>query len=211
MRKRRGSNTGGFTVIEVMIALVVFMVAVVGLVSLQRASIAGTDRGRQHTAGVNIARYFLNQLKVEISSWEEYPQGAAITNCAPDAEITDNLHLVGRALNTDCVGTWKYVADDITQVDEFLGHEDMVAADAVSTSNNPNSHYCVHYKIDPLPLADGLRAIVWQIHVRVAWSKPGQYVDWENCDPDLFLAGGDRASSSDIVELTGFATRELSQ
>jgi prepilin-type N-terminal cleavage/methylation domain-containing protein len=211
MRKIRASNTGGFTLIEVMIALVVFIAAVVGLVSLQRASIAGTDRGRQHTAGVNIARYFLNELKVEIENWEEYPQDAVLNNCDPDTDTTNNLYLVARALNTNCVGTWTYVADEITQVDEFLGHEDMIAADTDSTSNNPNSHYCVHYKIDPIPLADGLRAIVWQIRVRVAWSKSGQYANWEDCDPALFLTGGDRASSADIVELTAFASRELSQ
>jgi prepilin-type N-terminal cleavage/methylation domain-containing protein len=210
MRKRRSSNSG-FTLIEVMIALVIFIVAVVGLASLQRASIAGTGRGRQHTAGVNIARYFLNQLKVEISNWSEYPQDIVINNCAPDAEITNNLPLVARGLNVNCIGTWTYVANDITRVDEFLGHEAMVAADTDSTSNNPNSHYCVHYQINPIPPADGLRALVWRIQVRVAWSKAGQYAKWEDCNPDLFLAGGDRASSSDIVELAGFATRELSQ
>ena len=58
MRKQRTEN--GFTILEVLVALIIFIISVMGLSTLQSASIAGTDRGRQHTAGVNIARYFLN-------------------------------------------------------------------------------------------------------------------------------------------------------
>jgi Tfp pilus assembly protein PilV len=206
MKIDKGSS--GFTIIEVMIALIVFMVAVLGLVSLQRASIAGTDRGRQHTAGVNIARYFLNELKVEISNWEEFGPGAVPANCAPDTDITNNLPLLANALEATCLGPWTLLADGTTRVDEFLGHEDM-------TDNDSNSQYCVHYRVVPFPphsvANPGPEALVWQMQVRVAWAKPGQYADWQDCDPDKFATGGDRAKSTDIVELTGFATRELAQ
>lgn len=201
-------RSSGFTIVEVMIALIVFMVAVMGLVSLQRASIAGTDRGRQHTAGVNIARYFLNELKVEISNWEESAPGQAPANCAPETEVSNNLPLLARALEATCLGPWTLLSDSTTRVDEFLGHEDM-------TDNDSNSQYCVHYRVAPFPphsvKTPGPEALVWQVQVRVAWAKPGQYSDWKDCDPDLFDEDGDRAKSTDIVELTGFATRELAQ
>lgn len=206
MKIDKGSS--GFTIIEVMIALIVFMVAVLGLVSLQRASIAGTDRGRQHTAGVNIARYFLNELKVEISNWEEYGPGQAPANCAPDTAVSNNLPLLARALEATCLGPWTLLDDGTTRVDEFLGHEDM-------TDNDSNSHFCVHYRVSPFPphsvANPGPEALVWQVQVRVAWAKPGQYADWQDCDPDLFETDGDRENSTDIVELMGFATRELAQ
>jgi type II secretory pathway pseudopilin PulG len=201
MSEKHGSK--GFTLVEVMIALIVFMVAVMGLVSLQRASIAGTDRGRQHTAGVNIARYFLNELKVEISNWEEFGPGAVPGNCAPSADVTNNLPLLANALEATCGGPWTLLGANTTRVDEFLGHEDM-------TNNDSNSHYCVNYRVLPLPAALGPAAIIWQIQVRVAWSKPSQYTNWQDCTPALFDTGA-RANTADIVELTGFATRELSQ
>jgi type II secretory pathway pseudopilin PulG len=203
-------SSSGFTIIEVMIALIVFMVAVLGLVSLQRASIAGTDRGRQHTAGVNIARYFLNELKVEISNWEEFAPDNVPANCAPVGAVANNLPLLARALEATCLGPWTLLDAGTTRVDEFLGHEDMD-----SQGNDSNSHYCVHYRVSPFPPASvanpGPAALVWQVQVRVAWAKPGQYADWQDCNPALFVTDGDRAKSTDIVELMGFATRELAQ
>ena len=97
---------------------------------------------------------------------------------------------------------------DTTRVDEYLGHEDM-------TGNDANAHYCVHYWVSPVPADSaanpGQFALIWQIRVRVAWAKPGQYANWQDCTPALFAEGGARASSADVVELTGFATRELAQ
>ena len=91
MNKNRVKN--GFTILEVLVALIIFIIAVMGLGTLQRASIAGTDRGRQHTAAVNIARYFLNELKVEISNWPPFDPGTA-NNCAPTTAMSNNLPLL---------------------------------------------------------------------------------------------------------------------
>ena len=205
MRKHRAQN--GFTILEVLIALIIFIIAVMGLSNLQRASVAGTDRGRQHTAAVNIARYFLNELKVEISNWTPFDPGTA-NNCAPTTAMQNDLPLLSNGLEANCAGAWTLLDANTSRVDEFLGHEDM-------TDNDVNSHYCVHYWVSPIPPGNGADrgpyALIWQIRVRVAWAKPGQYTAWQNCDPALFATGGARAISTDVIELTGFATRELSQ
>ena len=72
-RRNNRSDQAGFTLIEVIVAMAVFMITVLGLVAMQSASVSAARQGKTHTQAVNIARFFLTQLQNEVSVWAENP------------------------------------------------------------------------------------------------------------------------------------------
>jgi len=206
MRKARKQGQQGFTLIEVMISMVVFMVALLGLVALQKASIAGTNKGREHTAAVNIARFVMSQLESEAASW-------SLTQSIPPSS---DLPMI--ALAHANPGRWTLLPDgagtvpDGFRMDAYFQHSDR---SFYSGDNVDTAPFCVHYMVSPI----GPNEELLQIRVRVVWPKWKQYIIesdddpgvWNECtwpgydDPDALE---DRLKFSDLVELTGIVTRE---
>lgn len=204
-RRAARAGAGGFTLIEVMVSLLIFMVALLGLIALQRASIAGTNKGREHTGGVNVARYVLTQLQNEAATWP-------LAESVPAAEDFPML-----ALGLGNPGRWNLLpdgegtVDGAFRLDAYLEHSGRdFYADVDSAP------YCVHYMVEPM----GPNQELLRVRVRVVWPKWGQYVitseedpgTWNDCAwPDYEDPGvtGDRVRYSDLVELSGIVTREF--
>ncbi|MCP4599359.1 MAG: hypothetical protein GY847_02290 [Proteobacteria bacterium] len=187
---RTGSKKGGFTLIEVMFSLIIFMVSLTGLVMLQRVSTQGAQKGKEHTAAVNVASFFITQLQNEISNW-----------WAETVDLPANRYnLLGNAMPDPDPAGWQVLG---TRVGEFLYHDEL---------DNSSSRFCVAYRIYPL---DGtaenssLPRMVWEIRVRVSWTKLGQFEsDWTDC-----TQATDRIDDGidEVVELVAIATREFAQ
>jgi prepilin-type N-terminal cleavage/methylation domain-containing protein len=205
MRKSRRSERG-FTLIEVMISMVVFMVALLGLVALQRASIAGTNKGREHTAAVNIAKYVMVWLENEATSW---PLSQA-TAAAGDFPMV--------ALGLANAGRWNLLADgngtvtDDFRLDAYFQHSlrSFYTGDNVDTAP-----FCVHYMVSPL----GPNQELLMVRARITWPKWKQYIIesegepgiWNECTWPGFdepTVSNDRMKYSEVVELAGIVTRE---
>jgi prepilin-type N-terminal cleavage/methylation domain-containing protein len=207
MNSKRRNGQSGFTLIEVMFALLIFIVALVGLVGLQRVSNTGAFRGKQHTAAVNVARTFLTQLQLEVGNWWDdfnnfnVPAGQfpLLTPAvvAPDTWI--NIH-----------------TEADFRVGEFLGHSAMASSD-----NYEYANFCVNYMVSPLenrPVGQMNNAgvTVWKVRVRVSWTKRSRYGGptgdnadyWKSCAPtDVAQRLTDGADEA--IEIVGAATREL--
>lgn len=206
MRRARRSQQG-FTLIEVMISMVVFMVALLGLVALQKASIAGTNKGREHTAAVNIAKFVMTQLENEAASWP-------LSDSTPPAS---DLPMIAMARENP--GRWSLLADgtgttvdDGFRLDAYFQHSlrTFYTGDGVDTAP-----FCVHYMVSPIGPGEELL----QVRVRVTWPKWKQYVIeadedpgvWNECNWPAFDEPNDmedRLKYSEVVELVGIATRE---
>lgn len=198
---RKLERQEGFTLIEVMIALLVFMVALLGLVALQKASIAGNNKGREHTAAVNIAEMVMTWLENEAASWPldgTPPTGA-------------DLPLVSQAIANP--GVWNLLPDGESAVDpgfrlDAYGQH----SERGFYSTTDTAQFCVHYMASPL----GPNQELLVARVRVTWPKWKQYAiegggSWDNCawpgysDPATFE---DRLKYSEIVELKQIVSRE---
>ena len=163
---------------------------------------------KAHTAGVNVAQFFMTRVQSEVSLWPADPSN--FVQPLPSSRYP----LLHYAANTG-VGTWLLIPqDEITdgirdvRIGEYLGHSDGV---------NDAARYCVNYMVEPLGVNLGnitnaalRRAMVWKIRVRVAWPKSRQYDKdlWQDCDPSMWATGGKRLSNSNVVELMSYATRE---
>ena len=211
---RTARNNRGFTLIEIMIALLVFMVSLLGLVALQRASIAGTNKGREHTAAVNVARFVMSAIQNEVASLPLLIANTALTSA-------DYPYLSSADLDN---GTWKLLpdgsgnaVDDDARVDAYMGH----SGQGVYTGGVDSAPYCVMYTIQRfVPPGGGVANPVvglYQARVRVTWPRWKQYMAagemsgdaWTDCSGRL----DDTAAASEVtdwetVELSKIVTRE---
>lgn len=205
-KKHRHKKQTGYTLIEVMFALVIFMTSVMGLVSLHAFSSQGVGEAKDQTMAVNIASFFLTQLQNEISGWPG-PENLDGTLTLPDDFPTSRFPLLRVAYGA--VDAWHNLGDDDFRVGDYLGHKDLADSDITS-------RFCVNFMISPMEARrtgavndDGCR--VWKIRVRVSRTRPGQFVtDWNLCTPaevDVRIA----SKSEAVVELVGVATREYAK
>lgn len=211
--KRDGQYQTGFTLIEVMMSMVVFMVSVVGLVGLQRISVEGAEKSTQHTAAVNIAQYYLSQLRSEISAWTPMPADSVGT-CAeafPNGEF-QLCNAQACCGNLSSSWYWMNVSNGGAsfRIDPYLGHQEL-------TDNDPQSIFCVNYSARPVDVptattptaGDIAAALIWTIRVRVVWPKRNEYnrgSGWQDCAPSS-IDNANRQPFVDVVELVGTATR----
>jgi Tfp pilus assembly protein PilV len=196
---KRGSSrgaAGGFTLIEIMISLLIFMVALLGLIALQKVSIASANIGREHTGAVNVARYAMTRLQNEAATWP----------LADDAISAADFPMLAQALG-DAAGTWQLLpaANESLRLDAYLEH----SARDFYTSGVDSAPYCVNYMIQPVG-PEARPDDLLRVRVRVVWPKWGQYVldegNWDDCDPGVV---GSRLPYSEVVELSGVLTREF--
>jgi prepilin-type N-terminal cleavage/methylation domain-containing protein len=207
------STQSGFTLIEIVIALVVFMIAVMGMVSLQGASINAASKSRKQTAAVSIARFVITDLKSEFAGWDK---AQAITTF-PSGRYPLLQTIFGQPTAVD---EWIQYGDNLGQgqgdfrFDEFLGHSGLA-------NNAGASRFCVNYRVNPIevpvwgdPFAY-TEFSVWQIRVRVSWTNEGAFqtngTAWDVCAPATVEQRILVDESDDAVELTSMATRELSR
>jgi len=182
---------------------VVFMIAVMGLVSLQRATLGAGDMARQQTAAVNIAQFFTTEIKTEFANWNQWQSGSDLS-----ATQFPLIAAAGAGLVTD--STWQQLGGNNFRVDDFVGH----SAIGTSGENDYFSRYCVNYMITRLEDSDVVSdPAVWLIRVRVSWTKDG-YIEgagsaWKDCTPNTVTARINNTQRDHAVELVAGATREV--
>ncbi len=191
-----------------MASLVVFMVSVMGLVSLQRATIGAGDLARQQTAAVDISRFFLTEIKTEFGNWD-----ASYT--VPTSLSADQFPLIAAGSSglvaRDAWHPLGPTGSTTFRVDDFLGHSLLLDSDS-KPANNLFSRFCVNYMITQLETGVNTEnASVWQVRVRVSWTKNGFLNNsaWTNCDPATVTARINTGNSDNAVELVSAATREV--
>lgn len=211
---RKAHNNRGFTIIEIMIALLVFMVSLLGLVALQRASVAGTAKGREHTAAVNTARFVMSAIQNEVASLPLQVDDAALVSANyPYLSSADLIN-----------GTWGLLpdgsgntVDDDARLDAYMGH----SGQGVYTGGVDSAPYCALYSIQRfVPPGGGVANPVvglYQTRVRVTWPRWKQYMGagetsgdaWTDCAgrlDDTAVAG--EVTDWEIVELSKILSRE---
>jgi len=195
----------GFTLIEVMISLIVFMVSLLGLVALQRASIAGTSKGREHTAAVNLGRFVLNWVQSEAATFP-------ISQTTPNS--TD-FPLIENAISSGNLDSWQLLPNSATmRFDAYMGNN----AQSHYTGGVDAAQFCVYYKMSQFVKGqdssgdDQFVNEVYKLSVMVNWPKWKQYhTNWTNCAARPPVGGSGEGANLiywESIELTSVVTRE---
>jgi prepilin-type N-terminal cleavage/methylation domain-containing protein len=177
----------GFTLIEVMMALTVLMIGVMGVVALERATIVTNVDARQMTTATSIARLWLERLQTDATLWN-HPSGVR-----SDSDLADTFFLKdvnkGWLKPQGTVGTAKYAyAFDIN------------GKDIDATTAAPDSTvYCVNVRLTTIA-TDVLCATgscpaatpsLIRAEVRVYWKKARTaFADTEPCAGETPAGGG---------------------
>lgn len=113
-------SRGGFTLIEIMVAMALVLIGAVGLISLQNTGVRMTADSRRLTRATAIAQDLLNQIEL----WSFNDPRLANDNAANDADVGDT------ALAFEADGTTPADHDDDDLGADFPGisHADVAAA-----------------------------------------------------------------------------------
>lgn len=164
----------GFTLIEVMISLLVFMVSLLGLVALQEASIEGANKGREQTAAINVARFVMAEIQNEVTSF----------TFVSDIPTSAGQPLLDNAINGGNEGKWVLLPDAAvdSRFDAYLEHN---ARDFYDVDSAP---FCATYWVERFVPGDGsgerLEGL-YKVRVRISWPRKGQYGTggaWKACN-----------------------------
>lgn len=152
----------GFTVIEIMVALVVITIGIVALYSMQVVAIDGNVASQEMTQATQLAERWAERLRREAILWTGRPQG-----------------LLEPGLDDD---DWRDAVKALTSQEEMV-NKDFISPSIDATALDPR--YCVKYRVATVPPA-ATDARVLRIDVRVAWPRRetefGQFI---NCPLDM--------------------------
>ncbi len=205
---RKDSKNKGFTIIEGLATLFIFMIAVTGLIALQQVANNGAHRSKRVTSAVGVGSYFIAQLKSEIGGWKTGD------DFSPSNYPVNQYPMLTQILGTGAGGVENWVAldEDTFRVDPYLGHSDL---DELSDSA---SQFCVNFMLSPLETIDSdptnESVMVWRARVRVSWPKEGQFQPnegWKDCNPTSVHSRVVANSTDEAIELVAFVSREFSQ
>jgi prepilin-type N-terminal cleavage/methylation domain-containing protein len=185
MSERPLRRSRGFTLIEVMMALTVLSIGVVGIIALERATIVTNVDGRQMTTASSIGRTWFDRLQADSTSWN-HPSRYSTTS-----DLADTLWLksynTGWMLPSGTLGTVNYsYAFDINGNDVLPGSaEDII--------------YCTNVRLTSLLedigcLTGGCASTtpyLMRAEIRVYWKK--------NRSPITVCAGATPAGGADTL------------
>jgi Tfp pilus assembly protein PilV len=147
-RARRAAE--GFTVLEVMMALTVLVIGVLGVMVLQTATLASNQDAAQVTVASNIARLWLGRLQRDGTQWNH----PSTVNPVSNLSSTIWLNNVGSG--------WFVPATNNFESAGF----NVAGLDVTATPLETNADYCTQVRLSWLQQDALIRA-----EVRVIWPK----------------------------------------
>ncbi|MGK0358895.1 MAG: prepilin-type N-terminal cleavage/methylation domain-containing protein [Bradymonadia bacterium] len=143
---QRGRRARGFTIIEVLVAVVITAIGFAAIFSLQIGSMQGNIEAREMAAATNLAERFVAELRSDAYMWT--------TGLRPKADITPRL--------ARTASVWHSFTE--TPVDQ--NGRANISEDPAFGSPLARQRFCVHYWLGERdPRMDG----ILRVQVRVIW------------------------------------------
>lgn len=187
-RWRGGGLRRGYTLVEVMVAMVILTIGFVGLLNLQVKTIQGASDSLALTQAITLAEHQFGSLQVEALNWTTPGQ----TNTGELPRLAANGFLVAPApgATSGWLRMWDSSAKDARVGllgDELLvGGLDLDAGAREEMVPDVQRRFCVHYRLTWVQSDEAIRA-----EVRVAWSRDAEdFSQYAACPPDMVADRG---------------------
>lgn len=178
-RARTRSGARGYTSVEILCAVTLFMIGAAGVIGMQRVTIQGGEDARRFDMGTAIANQWLARLQRDATLWTE-----------PNANSPTTLNIYTHTQflrHVATCGSWCN-PPPASPAAGMSGAFDMFGRDL--PSDTTEAYYCAQYRLqwlaDPgTPPAVKLTGIM-RTEVRVFWSRVerGPVGDCTNAAPD---------------------------
>jgi prepilin-type N-terminal cleavage/methylation domain-containing protein len=150
--RRRGQQ--GYTLVEIMMALAIFMVAMLGMFTMQKAAVSANSHARSAGVAQHLARAWASQLEVDATQWRATKAGDWL-NGVGEGAWTRPAYVLNRKFGSrfDALG------NPLTDA----------AADQALT------RFCTNVRLTPLPLDTmGMAGNgVLRAEIRIYWLRDG--------------------------------------
>jgi type IV pilus modification protein PilV len=165
--RRRSRAARGFTLIEVVVALGVMVIGVMGVIAMQQQTIMVNSIARQRSVAIQIAQTWIDRLKQDaLINWTQAPDPAVGLTAETVIGGTAWLSRVNVAPNVFQQIPQSTVQNDASNAFDFRGNEVAGVWDgAVPAGANP--WFCVSFRPAWVYVGRALR-----VDVRVFWPRP---------------------------------------
>ena len=169
--RRTRVSERGFTLIEVMMALTILFIGVMGVVAIERATIMSNVDARQVTTASNVARTWLERLQADAAAWN-HP-----SSFNPQSDLNaDTVYL--KNYNTGWflplpAGTTPYWSNgfDINGNDVVVAGTDIIYCANIRLTPVYLDPLCQVSAGNPAPACAAATPSLMRAEVRVSWSK----------------------------------------
>ncbi len=179
LRRQRAAAARGYTLVELMMAIALFTVAVLGIVSLQRLTVVSNGHSKNLAIAQRIAQTWAAQLQMDSTSWGSTYDSAGILS-DPSGAWTRPPYVAGRV-----GGAFDNVGNPLTD----------------EASSLARARFCTHVRLSWLYGANtgvsGNR--VMRAEIRVFWLRDGHGPD--GITPAVGAANGLCASNQDAAQI----------
>jgi type IV pilus assembly protein PilV len=183
------SRERGYTLVELMMAITVFAIGVVGVIAMQRVTAASNQHARTMATATHIAQSWIDELNADAVQWNH----PSATNGMSD--IADTIWL-----SSATTANKEWIIPSYSSQREFGPAFDALG-NVVNPGTNPKyAKYCTHIRLSWLyPPTAGVRGNgLMRAEVRVFWlrSEENSLENRQVCDaalkPELVGAATDR-------------------
>jgi Tfp pilus assembly protein PilV len=184
MTRKIQRGSGGYSMIELMVAVALFATGLLGIMAMEIVATKGNKDSHDMTVAVNIAEWWMERLRVESLMW--YNPAADIT----DGTRTPMLVALGAGV-TAPNGTTGWVSPPLNpRYDKWL---------RTAAALTDPGEYCTQYRLSTVVASELIRA-----EVRVMWwrshaARPG---GWQTCPTGMLAGGGVRPDISKVQSVT---------
>ncbi len=175
---RQKTENRGFSLLEVLIATVVFSITAMGLVALNKVSMDASVYGRERTAASNLAQFAMTWLENEVAAYA--PGETPITGSFTHSYF---MKLRDTVAATDTGWVSLSGKGSSLRFDEYLSNETDAKYAAADTAQ-----YCIHFRVlfnNGPGSSKALPGNLYHASVMVTWPMEGGYVtdgsDWTDC------------------------------
>ncbi len=178
----------GFTLIEVMVALLIFGIGLLGIMALHVVARKGNNDAQNVSAATVISEHWMERLRTESTMWQ-----TGATDLA--ASETPMLAPMAPGIMTPGATTGWIAPPDNPLLNKTLEERTTISGGSAI----PIGEYCTQYRVTTLIPGEVLRA-----EVRVTWWKEDvpRPVNWNTCPGHTGAGGNPDITKSHVVSLS---------
>jgi prepilin-type N-terminal cleavage/methylation domain-containing protein len=161
------ASSRGYTLVEVMVALAILGVGIMGILSMENAAITSNHRAQEMTIATNIARRWQERLWADALLWNSPSSRTGISDLGTDTQYL--CPVVGCAGGAAQSLQWLVPTP-------AAGSLDSAAYDAFGNEvplGSPQTYFCVNTRISWLRADTSARMGLVRAEVRVWWYREG--------------------------------------